>query len=264
MRSFRIAALTGTFVMSLWISAASAQSDVLLPPTSANSQPNLGLVPRSTLSTGPSTTAPSTTAPSTTAASTTSQSTPPLPNTQAPAASASPAPAYASVTPPPAPTTNTPTQVIKIPRADADTMAKIGENLPNTLAIDVEKKWRDSDIKHVSDMLGISAEQVPALCNISVGGVVQTDKAPSMFDTGDNAHGAAKYAGKIVSLMGTIRAICDASTPLPPNKGAVLELGDKYMVPIGGANCRRADNSPEPVQATITRPANGLIECQFH
>lgn len=158
---------------------------------------------------------------------------------------------------------NMPTTVVKSP--DMAELLKSQEGLPDSIDVSVDStKLSGSNAKFVTTQLGIA--NPASSCHLSVGGYVQATKdsqtGMSVFDLGLENHGTAKYDGKISQVIAMVRALCDMTQPLPPNKGVVLQVGDKYAASLSAARCT-PPASGTPHKILITIPTNGAPKCQI-
>ena len=91
----------------------------------------------------------------------------------------------------------------------------------------------------VNQSLHIARDQVPKLCHVSLIGMLISDSIASgyTFDLGATLSSAMiYYEGKASSVNIMVRALCDR-VPLPPNSGAIMQVGDKYSVFLNNTIC---------------------------
>lgn len=252
MRAFLLAA---PVLASLLAVPAFAASDVLLPPSDAPA-PNMGLAPPSAAPAplaAPAPAAPSATMDAAPMAETHPYTPVPQPSLPAPIL------------------TNNglvrPTTVIQMPAMPALPQMPAGAGVPkpaHALEVELGNKsvWGSDDISTVSDRLGIAAKDVPTHCHMSLQALVVTDKTPTMVDLTSSLSGSAGYDGTLRTVRATVRALCDATAPLPANKGFIMQMGDKYVVQLGIALCT-APESPAPQKLTITYAGDSNANCAF-
>lgn len=146
----------------------------------------------------------------------------------APAQNYSPVPdSLAATMPPPKPP-----QVIQMP--DMTSIAP-DSGLPYSLAIAIpdQYRWSYNDMSAIQNILGIGPDAVPQHCRLSANGMLQSssDMGVYPFDLGRTNRMLVPYDGALRSVSIFMHALCDM-VPLPPSASNVMQVGDKYFVPL--------------------------------
>jgi hypothetical protein len=130
-----------------------------------------------------------------------------------------------------------PTQVIQQPD-DAAIFAYANKGLPYrmTFAIDSKSMFASSDIQEITGKLGLSRDQIPTSCILTVLGVMQTDKGSYIISGPATPHVTTNYDGQIQSYMMTATALCTAGH-LPPNSGFLSQINGRYRIPLQQIEC---------------------------
>jgi hypothetical protein len=273
MRVFMRPALSPIFLFMigmLFCAEVQAAGDVLLP--SDSSAPNLGLSPTVEKKSDATKQAPPAVPSEAPSAALPSLSSEPMPYTPIPK------------TPAVDTSGGLPTTVLKQP--DLSTMAvpdtppaapanmtpenaKIYEEAIETLktpyAVNVafadKSAWGADDVAKVTSMLGIAKDKVQSLCHLSLGGILTTDKRPYVFEMGMQPQTTVKYNGALTGANLNAKALC-ALVPLPPNKGMVIQMGEKYVVNLGIATCAPPAGMAAK-RLLVLYKGGGTGECQF-
>lgn len=276
MRRISFAALGLLLAATLAPQALYAAGNVLLPSASSSSDgstaslPNLGL----SASTPSTDTAAPTDLPAMTV---TKPALPPatVKSTVAPTQTPSTAPAEQPTIeiPPIAPITDSdvrglppgtvPTRVIHQPDASAMPAAS-NAGAPNSLTIGFSPRsyFGARDAAEIGNKLGISRDQISASCYLSVGGVVQTDKGSSVIAAGLSPQVTVHYAGTIKSYMIGAQAMCVAGNNLPPGSGFIVEIGNRFVVPLQQINCAAPNRQSSTL--TLTYNGNNGTQCVYN
>ena len=99
------------------------------------------------------------------------------------------------------------------------------------------------------------------MCQFSVSGVIRTDKISAPFDTGVSNHITTTYSGNISAVAASVKALCNESVPLPSNNGTIMQMGNKYVVALGLAQCKPSDPSKLVHTISITFADEGVPSC---
>jgi len=154
-------------------------------------------------------------------------------------------------------------QVIKMPYLEpTSSSAPKSDGRPgHDLSIDIDEssKLGNGDLAGVKRTLGFSPNDAQKHCHISVSGMVVTDKASIPYQMSPHLmHTIIRVDGKPSSIVILSAAVCDM-LPLPDNHGMVMQLGDKYLVPLQSVSC-----GPPPEQAQrfdIKYSGDGNAKC---
>jgi hypothetical protein len=248
MRPFYVAVLLGALIAGIAPCQVFATGNVLVPSGNGGNSSgpaNLGLVPQTNSSPA------SPQSPTSRADQTMS-----LPYTPMPQTSGQDMPAM-----PPVPPTTNETRVLKMP-ALAPPMSTAGGMKANSVTIEAEGGWNPSSVKRVSDQLGIPADKVASTCQQSLGGIIVTDKGSSSFYSNGSTHALGSYDGQIKNLMISPIILCNTTFPVPPNRGVILQEGDKYLVNPGLITCHLPANMGTPSKILITGGPGGTVVCK--
>jgi hypothetical protein len=261
MRLLYAAILLGMFIAGMLPLEAHATGNVLVPSTDSgsSSSANLGLVPAN-----PSPPSP---APANAAPQAPQLPTMPSPPTTAPAQSMS---LPYTPLPQPAPNTTIPAmqsaapqpQIVKLPAMPIMPPTTTAA-MPNNVSVNIDGKWGASTLKHVSDQLGIPADKVSSTCQISLTGILMTDKGGAPFNANMSTHAVVNYGGKIKSLMAVPMAFCNRAFPVPSNKGPIFQVGDKYFLSLGSGICQLSDGAAPPSKILLVSHDDGSLTCQY-
>ncbi|MDR3450352.1 MAG: hypothetical protein P4M15_11510 [Alphaproteobacteria bacterium] len=238
--------------------AALAAADVLLPSSSGNSSslPNLGL--------GASSSAPAASTPAPVAPA---QPAPP------PAETPAPTPDAAQISTPPVtitplkgdtshlPLGTIPTQIINLPDNSA-MLAQAYGKLPYALTIGIGSQsiFGAKDIKTIGDKLGLSREDIPSHCILTVRGLLQTDKGGYVIDGGASPQLVARYDGMIQNFLISGHALCTAGQ-LPMGSGFITETGGRYDVGLQPITCPAPKR--QAARLTITYTGDDHSQCSY-
>jgi len=264
-----------------------ASGDVLLPSDSKDSAPNLGLVPSerapAATDSNPSSGSDAGNTKDATTQDTGTSAKSILPSVDSAALPFTPVPAQpalangafsgmpttvisepdtslmAAPQQPPAPPPNLSPQEAKIYAAAMSNL-----KTPYSLAVGfaTTSVWGPGDIAEVNNHLGIDRASVTSLCRLSLGGMLLTSKQPYAFESGLSPHANVSYDGTITNATIHIQALCN-KVPLPPNKGIVIQIGDKYTVPLGSVTCPPPPYTNVLKQLIILYAGNGGGECKY-
>ena len=154
-----------------------------------------------------------------------------------------------------------PTQVIHSPSL-APLMAQAGQNLPYNLTISFSGKsfFGEKDAQAISQKLGLSRKEIPVSCNLTLSGIVHTDKGNSIIVSDALPPVSIRYDGIIKSYVLVANAMCTAAT-LPPGSGYIRQYGDRYDVALQQISC-----TPPNRQVTsllITYDGSGTSQCDY-
>lgn len=135
--------------------------------------------------------------------------------------------------------------------------------LPGSLSINIPDKyvWGPQDIENIGRRLGLGPDQISAHCHLSANGMALTDKGLYTFDTGYSPHGDLAYDGKISSFSVRLAALCDM-LPLPPNAGYIIQVNDKYSIPLRQVTCPPPPPGAHGVVVHYLGNGNGQCELQ--
>jgi hypothetical protein len=257
MRFLSIAALPATAILLLTANVALAAGNVLLPPD--NSGLNLGLAPQQT-----DTPAPAADTVKTPDVSTSSSKGGTLPNLSSTSGTDLPySPPLQQQAPMTTGATNgIATTVIQMPQMQNPSNFPGMPKAAYNLGIDMAEKsvWGANDISNVASHFGIPANQVPKLCVLDLSGYMTSSKSAYTFSTGMSGHDSLGYDGVIQNVTVTPQALCSISH-LPPNSGYVMQLGDKYVAPLGMITCGAPTGQPSRV--AILYSGNGNGQCIY-
>jgi hypothetical protein len=139
------------------------------------------------------------------------------------------------------------------------------EGLKTPYAVNVafadKSAWGTDDVVKVTTTLGIAKDKVQSLCHLSLGGLVTTDKRPYVFEMGMQPQTTVKYNGAITGANIHVSALC-ALVSLPPNKGMIVQMGEKYVVSLGVATCAQPAGMAAK-RLLVLYKGGGTGECQF-
>jgi hypothetical protein len=242
MRALHIAILAGLFILGGGGSQpVSATGNVLLPDSAKNTDEpssgnfNLGLVPRNA----------------------TTRDTPGLPATGTTRLPLSATTFTSSV--PVIPDLPASPHVIKVP--DIGPMQNLNNpNLPHSMNVIIANKsvLSSAEISTIHQQLGIPTEKVTSSCRLSLGGFLKTDRGVYLLDTGSELNSVVRYDGQVTGAMLSSKALCD-QLPMTPNQGFIMEIGNKYSVPLQGLDCPASAKYPQSL--TVFYPGDGTMQC---
>jgi hypothetical protein len=258
-----------------------ASDGVLLPPDSKSGAPNLGLVPSEPAPAPAAVDSPHTDISKESNANDQPSAKSILPSIEPARLPYTPVPAQVApangefampttVVREPDMSTMPPPQPLTIPAnlspEEAKVFAEAANNLktPYTLSVGfaANSVWGLGDIDEVSNHLGIDKSKVTSLCRMSLGGILLTNKRPYAFETGLAPRASVNYDGTITNTTIHVQALC-GTVPLPPNKGIVIQIGDKYAVALGGVTCPPPPYTNALKQLIVLYNGNGAGECKY-
>lgn len=170
--------------------------------------------------------------------------------------------------PPPTVTSSGSTTIIKtasMPSLSAmmPNMESLGIKMSRlNVTISNQSVWGPADIGKISDQLGIAPGKVPETCLLSLRGTLITSESAATFDTGAKGKDETLYIGTISNMYATVLALCPANGPVPPGKGIIQQVGDKYVVQLGFGSCPPRTAAP-PTELIIHYAGNGQAKCEY-
>jgi hypothetical protein len=182
----------------------------------------------------------------------------PAPQPPAPVIQPTPQPTAPKSIPPQTPTQS---NIIQVPEQLPTTEILPGAVLP--LSIDVDGRWVPIETRVITNSLGIPPNQIPANCQPMIMGIAMADKVPATFVVDGSLHAEAKYDGKIMGLTLSKGALCNANGAHPSQQGVIVQMGNKYMIPLGNGLCRLPENITSPRRIRITTADDGSLQCRF-
>jgi hypothetical protein len=240
---FRLAIVLGTFVLGLYSFSVYATGNVLVPsdntpakPTtpsdqSQSNEPTLPVIDPN-------------------------YSTPPTPVTPGGFTPAKPGAAASKI-----PLGST--KIIRIPAPQALSVPT-SEDPTTGVNVDIDQKsvWGKNDLANINRSLGIDKDKAAKICHLSINGSVETSEGLSPFSMNPNVmHTLVRYGGTPSGIILMLQAMCE-TVPLPPNKGYVTQVGDKYSVFLHRVTC--PPPPPKTLNIVFSYAGDGKGECHFH
>ena len=114
----------------------------------------------------------------------------------------------------------------------------MGANLPFgiTLSISGKSIFGAKDVQAITEKLGLTREQIPSSCILTVRGIMRTDKSAYILDGGAAPQATVRYDGVIESYLMAAAALCTAGK-LPPGSGFITETNGRYIVNLQPITC---------------------------
>jgi hypothetical protein len=122
---------------------------------------------------------------------------------------------------------------------NSNALSMLGKGMPYNLAIAIDNKssFGAQDIQKITSTLGLSRNQIPQSCILTLRGLLRTDKGGYIIDGPMSPQALTYYDGVIESFMMNTTALCYATT-LPPGAGLIVQVGGgRYKVDLGAVNC---------------------------
>lgn len=139
-----------------------------------------------------------------------------------------------------------PTTIVDEPDA-----TELYQDKPNSLSLSISPKstYGDRSIELINEKLGLTREQIPSACIMTVRGDVITSNGmtPVMARTA-SPQTVVRYDGDVTSLQLVPTVYC-AARKLPSGAGYVVRSGNYFKVPLDVVFC--SPPSKRPTQATV-------------
>ncbi|MDE2030429.1 MAG: hypothetical protein KGI97_07705 [Alphaproteobacteria bacterium] len=154
-----------------------------------------------------------------------------------------------------------PTKIIHKPD-QSRMLAEAYKDRPNVLSIGFSSQslFGARDVAAIHAKIGLSRNQIPDSCLLTVRGLVQTSKDASMIDGGNASQVQVRYDGMIKGYMMNAVALCLA-THLPPDAGFLTETDGRYVVPLHFIRCPPPNRQTSML--TITYDGTDKAQCVY-
>jgi hypothetical protein len=117
-------------------------------------------------------------------------------------------------------------------------LSEVNAKLPYSLTLSISGKsiFGAKDVLAITQKLGLTREQIPSSCVLTVRGLLHTDKGAYMIDGAPSSQVPVRYSGTIQDYVMNAAALCTASQ-LPPDSGYLNETNGRFIVSLQPITC---------------------------